>query len=155
MRNLLSNAAASKSSSDDVVRLFIDWIGTYSDFHFEVVGEIYRNPFITRAEIWANLDKPDVREDSAEADLFRLLIRELSMGGIIRQERATDNQGNFLRQSTKGTRKKPSPYIKSTFDNKDRYVLTDLGAQFIHYVMNELVLRVEFTNSENADDQVA
>ena len=30
IRNLLSNAAASTVSSDDVVRMFIDWIGQYS-----------------------------------------------------------------------------------------------------------------------------
>ena len=144
MRNLLSNAAATELTSDDVIRLFIDWIGQYSDFHFEVVGEIYRNPRITRAEIWANLEKPDVREDSAEADLFRLLIRQLSLGGVIRQARQTDSQGRFLKSSTVGTRKSPSPYMKSTFDNKEQYVLTDLGEQFIHYVMNELVLRVDY-----------
>ena len=149
MRNLLSNAAASQSNSDDVVRLFIDWIGQYSDFHFEVAGEIYRNPGITRAGIWENLDRPNVREDSAEADLFRLLIRQLSMGGVIRQARQTDNQGRFLRKRSTSSRKIASPYMKSTFDDKEQYVLTDLGNQFIHYVMNELVLRVEFQKEED------
>lgn len=152
MRNLLSNAAASQATSDDVVRLFIDWIGDYSDFHFEVVGEIFRNPGITRAEIWENLGKPDVREDSAEADLFRLLIGQLSMGRVIRQSRSTDNQGRFLRKSTGGSRKNASPYMKSSFDDKEQYVLTDLGEQFIHYVMNELVLRVEFHQAQNQTD---
>lgn len=153
MRNLLSNAAASNVTSDDVVRLFIDWIGKYSDFHFEVVGEIYRNPGITRAGIWENLGKPDVREDSAEADLFRLLIRELSTGGVIRQSRDTDHQGRFLKKSTAGSRRHAAPYMKSSFDDKEQYVLTDLGDQFIHYVMNELVLRVEF--QQEADKQKA
>lgn len=147
MRNLLSNAAASDLTSDDVVRLFIDWIGDYSDFHFEVVGEIYGNPGITRAGIWENLGKPDVREDSAEADLFRLLIRELSTGGVIRQVRATDGDGRFLRSRTH-SRKAASPYMKSSFDDTDQYVLTSLGEQFIHYVMNELVSRVEFKPEE-------
>jgi hypothetical protein len=153
MRNLLSNSAASQVASDDVVRLFIDWIGEYSDFHFEVVGEIYRNPGITRAGIWENLQKPDVREDSAEADLFRLLIRQLSLGGVIRQARDTDNQGRFLRKQATGSRKSASPYMKSTFDDKEQYVLTDLGDQFIHYVMNELVLRVEFKQKEEQKEQ--
>lgn len=149
IRNLLSNAAASESTSDDVVRLFIDWIGQYSDFHFEVVAEIYNNPGITRAGIWENLEKPDVREDSAEADLFRLLVGELSQGRVIRQARDTDNRGRFLKKSSSsGSRKSASPYMKSSFDDKDQYVLTDLGEQFIHYVMNELVLRVEFNQAK-------
>jgi hypothetical protein len=152
MRNLLSNAAASEATSDDVVRLFIDWIGQYSDFHFEVVGEIYRNPGITRAGIWENLGKPDVREDSAEADLFRLLVGQLSMGRVIRQARETDYTGRFLRKQASGTRKSASPYMKSSFDDKEQYVLTDLGEQFIHYVMNELVLRVEFQDAKSQSE---
>ena len=37
IRNILANAAAAKTTSDDVIRLFIDWINLYSDFHFEVI----------------------------------------------------------------------------------------------------------------------
>ena len=37
-------------ASDDVVKLFLDWIDLYSDFHFEVIGEIYRNRHITRVK---------------------------------------------------------------------------------------------------------
>ena len=36
LRNILANAASAQTASDDVVRLFIDWINLYSDFHFEV-----------------------------------------------------------------------------------------------------------------------
>lgn len=85
MRNILSNAAAAHTTSDDVVRLFIDWVNLYSDFHFEVVGEVYRSPGITRGEIWDNLGRPQVREDSADADLFKMLIRDLSTGSVLRQ----------------------------------------------------------------------
>jgi hypothetical protein len=42
-RNILSNAAASKIVSDDVVRLFLDWLKMYSELHFAVVGKIYNN----------------------------------------------------------------------------------------------------------------
>ncbi|UQY80227.1 hypothetical protein HAV_00417 [Candidatus Hepatincola sp. Av] len=41
--------------------------------------------------IWQNLGKKEVREDSADADLFKLIIRDLSTGGIIRQYRPTDS----------------------------------------------------------------
>src|ERR1700733_1478977 len=95
IRNILCNAAGPSIVSDDVVSLFIEWLQTYSEFHFAVIGEIYRNPGSTRSEIWENLGKGEVREDSAEADLFKLLIRDLSTGGIIRQRRDTDNAGNF------------------------------------------------------------
>src|SRR5579862_9193235 len=78
IRNLLANAAASKLASDDVVKLFLKWIKDYSEFHFEVIGAIYNNSGITRGEVWRKLGRRDVREDSAEADLFRLLFRDLT-----------------------------------------------------------------------------
>jgi hypothetical protein len=146
IRNLLGNAAAARTSSDDVVKLFIDWINAYSDFHFEVIGEIYRNQHVTRAQIWENLGRPDVREDSADADLYKLLIRDLGLGGVIRQERATDGYGNFLRKTP--ARRRPALQndnrMKSAFDDEEQYVLTELGRQFVHYAMNELVPRIEF-----------
>jgi hypothetical protein len=145
IRNLLANAAASKTTSDDVVKLFVDWINLYSDFHFEVIGEVYRNQNISRAEIWKNLGRPQVREDSADADLYKLLIRDLSMGGVVRQERATDGYGNFIKKAP--VRRPATPNdnrAKSAFDDEEQYVLTELGRQFVHYAMNELVPRVEF-----------
>jgi hypothetical protein len=80
VRNLLSNAAAAKFVSDDVVMLFLAWLNQYSESHFAVIAEIYKAPGITRAGIWDALGKDDVREDSAEADLFKLLVRDLSGG---------------------------------------------------------------------------
>lgn len=145
IRNILANAAAARATSDDVVRLFIDWMDIYSDFHFEVIGEIYRNPGVTRGEIWDNLGKPQVREDSAEADLFKLLVRDLSTGGVIRQHRETDYAGNFLRKKPKQTRPgQASRTAKSAFDETEPYELTDLGRQFVHYAMNEITAKIEF-----------
>lgn len=142
VRNLLSNAAAADAATDDVVKLFVDWIGLYSDFHFEVIGEIYRTPGIGRGQIWENLGRPAVREDSAEADLYRMLIRDLSTGAVIRQHRETDYYGNFLpkQRAPKGSGRQ----IKSAFDNAEGYELTGLGEQFVAYAMNELVPRIEF-----------
>jgi hypothetical protein len=101
IRNILSNAAASDLSSDDVVKLFVDWITTYSDFHFEVIGQIYNRSGCTRRSIWDGLGRPPVREDSADADLFKMLIRDLTLGGVIRQHRETDYQGNFVKAPQK------------------------------------------------------
>src|ERR1700722_18053821 len=41
VRNILANAASSRISNDDVVRLYIDWLQRYSELHFEVIGAVY------------------------------------------------------------------------------------------------------------------
>lgn len=33
--------------------------------------------------------------------------------------------------------------MKSAFDDKEGYELTELGTQFVHYTMNELVPKIE------------
>lgn len=40
---------------------------------------------ISRGSKWKKIGKGEAREDSAEADLYKLLFRDLSTGGIIRQ----------------------------------------------------------------------
>ena len=85
IRNILANAAGSNLTDDDVIRLFIDWINQYSELHFQVIGAIYNSGGISRGEIWRKIGKGEVREDSAEADLYKLLFRDLSTGGIVRQ----------------------------------------------------------------------
>lgn len=149
VRNILANAAASEQVSDDVVSLFLDWIETYSDFHFEVIGQIYNRQGITRGGIWRGLGKPTVREDSAEADLYKLLVRDLSTGGVIRQHRQTDAFGNFVKKKSGGARSKgtSSRTMKSAFDDAEQYELTELGSQFVHYAMNELAPRLKYTES--------
>ena len=149
IRNILSNAAASQVSSDDVVRLYIDWINQYSEMHFHVIGAIYNSDGITRGEIWRKIGKGSVREDSADADLYKLLFRDLSTGGIIRQHREVDRFGNFKPKPTqrrpKGSGRKPPV---SAFDESEGYDLTELGQQFVHYAMSELPLKIEFQNEE-------
>ena len=96
--NLVANASGTRLCSDDVVRLFIDWLNTYHEAHFAVIREVYQHPDCTRYDIWEAIHDEFPREDSAEADLFRLLIRDLSTGGVIRQARETTADGQFLRQ---------------------------------------------------------
>lgn len=141
IRNLLSNAAATKICNDQIVRLFIEWIDKYSEPHFAVIKEVYKNPGSTRAEIWDEIHGSEVREDSAEADLFRLLVHDLSVGRVIRQHREKGYQGNFIKpqRKIKTTR---SPYYKSAFDDKEPYELSELGRQFVHYTMNEIVPKI-------------
>ena len=105
-----------------------------------VIKQIYRHPAITRAQIWDSINSQRPRDDSSEADLFRYLIRELSTGGVIRQERETDMDGRFLKRETRGqSHASPSRVMESAFENTKPYVLTELGKQFVHYVMEDVV----------------
>lgn len=147
IRNLLANAASCSLTSDDVIKLFIEWIDKYSDLHFEVIALTYKNQSITRYGMWQILHGGHVREDSADADLFKLVIQDLSMGHVIRQERPVDSQGNYLKTRSKS--RSTSPVMKSAFDNEKDYVLTELGKQFVHYTMNEIVPKIGHSKTEN------
>jgi hypothetical protein len=119
----------------------MDWIDTYHEAHFKVIREIFQNPGIGRGDIWDNIAKERPREDSEEADLYKLLIRDLSTGGIVRQHRPTNSLGQYYKTNTK--KRSGSDLMKSAFDNDDPYELTKLGSQFVHYTMNEVVKRIE------------
>lgn len=150
IRNILTNAASTNIVSDDVVRLFVKWLHDYSELHFAVIGELYKHPGSTRGQVWQSIGKGQVREDSAEADLFRLLVRDLSTGGIIRQHRETDYAGNFVAKRSTG-RKSPMPgdrTMKSAFDDSESYELTALGKQFVHYAMNEVTVKIEYCGGD-------
>ncbi len=155
IRNLLANAGAATIASDDVVKLFLEWIKNYSELHFAVIGAIYNSAGITRGGVWRKLNRPTVREDSSDADLFRLLIRDLSTGGIIRQHRETDYAGNFVAKRSQRTTssKGETKTMKSAFDDEEQYELTALGDQFVHYAMTDLPPKLEFhaTNSAGVD----
>ncbi|WP_444913300.1 hypothetical protein [Microbulbifer sp. PAAF003] len=141
--NLISNAAASHLCPDDQVRLFNDWLDLYHEIHFKVIRAIYQSPGITRFGIWQTVSHDMPREDSAEADLFKLLIRDLSTGGVIRQSRQTTHDGQFQKQSTKGKKRTAgSGTMESAFENTKPYELTQLGEQFVHYTMNQAVKRI-------------
>ncbi len=80
------------------------------------------------------------RDDSAEADLFRLLIRDLSTGGVVRQEREVDAHGRFrCKRRIPQSRAAASGVMESAFEETKPYVLTGLGAQFVHYVMEDVI----------------
>jgi hypothetical protein len=158
IRNILTNAAATQIVSDDVVSLFIDWLHDYSEFHFAVIGELYRNPGATRREIWENLGRGQVREDSADADLFKLLVRDLSTGGIVRQHRETDYAGNFLAKRQSKSRPRTAAEtrtVKSAFDDAEQYELTALGRQFVHYAMTEQTLKIAYHGGTDDQGQAA
>ena len=143
IQNLLTNAGGTPLTADDVVRLFIQWIDFYHEAHFAVIRAVHRLPQCTRADMWDHIHGSPVREDSAEADLFKLLVRDLSTGGVIRQHRATTSDGDFVKKApVRQPKGLGSRVMKSAFDDKDEYELTELGRQFVHYTMNELVPRM-------------
>lgn len=144
IRNLLSNAAATRICSDDVVKMFITWIDMYSEAHFAVIREIFRySDGITRQEIWHSIHGQAVREDSADADLFKLIIHDLSTGHVIRQHRRVDYHGNFIKiQPNKRPSGPASQIMASAFDDNKHYVLTELGKQFVSYTMNDIVPKI-------------
>lgn len=146
VRNILINAADTTITSDDVVRIFLQWISIYSEMHFTVIKAIYNDKGVTRGRIWEKIGKEEVREDSAEADLFKLLIRDLSTGSIIRQHREKDYAGNFLRVPAQRLRKRASATstLESAFEDTKGYELTELGQQFVHYAMTDLPPRIGF-----------
>ncbi len=156
IRNILSNAASTTIVSDDVVRLFVKWLHDYSELHFLVIGALYNHAGSTRGDIWRRLGKDRVREDSADADLFKLLVRDLSTGGIIRQHREVDYHGNFVPKKS-GTRAPAGSggAMKSAFDDTERYELTALGAQFVHYAMTELTVKIAYQPESDTESERA
>jgi hypothetical protein len=143
IQHLLSNAGGTPLSEDDVVRLFIQWIDYYHEAHFAVMRTIFKRPRCTRADMWQDVHGREVAENSAEADLFKLLVRDLSTGGVIRQHRETTADGQFVRKTPTRTPKGyGSRVMKSAFDDTEEYELTELGRQFVHYTMNEVVPRI-------------
>jgi len=72
-----------------------------------------------------------------------LLIHDLSTGHVIRQHREVDYYGNFVKSQPK--KRQPgtaSRIMASAFDDDKEYELTELGKQFVHYTMNEIVPRI-------------
>jgi hypothetical protein len=141
---LVTNAAGVRICSDDILRLFLDWIEVYHEAHFAVIREVHKNEGPTRYDIWTAVYGKDIpRDDSAEADLYKMLIRDLSTGGVIRQARETDSSGRFRKKTSPPRRLTSTGVMESAFEDTKQYVLTELGKQFVHYTMNELVTRLE------------
>jgi hypothetical protein len=141
IRNLLTTAAVHRICSDDVVRLFIQWIDMYSEAHFAVIKFIYKNRGCTRLEMWQGIYGNRVRDNSAEADLFKLIIHDLSTGHVVRQHRETNYAGQFIKTQQK---KRPvsSGTLTSAFDDDKPYELTELGTQFVRYTVEGVMPRI-------------
>ncbi len=143
IRNLLCNAAGGdKICGDNVIRMFVDWVDKYSEGHFRIIRHVYKNPGSTRYNMWQAIHGAEVREDSAEADLFKLMIHELSVGHVIRQHREKDYYGNYLKATPNRRDRNSARTLTSAFDDDKEYEITELGRWFVHYTMNEMVPRI-------------
>lgn len=148
LKTLITNAGATKLSEDGLVQLFINWINSYHEFHFMVIKEIYKTPNITRAQIWDKIKGTRPRDDSDEADLFKLLIRDLSTGGVIRIRKETNAYGQYLRADrTTKAKTYGDQTMETPFENTKPYVLTRLGQNFVHYVMVDVVPQIKADSS--------
>lgn len=142
LRRLLTNAGGLNMAQDDLIRMFLDWIDMYHEFHFAVIGEVYRHQGITRRGIWENLRGSVPRDDSEDADLFRLLMHDLSTGRVVRQDRQTDYYGRFVKSQPQRRGSQSNNTYESAFEDTKPYVLTALGKQFVHYVMTDLATAI-------------
>lgn len=140
---LLTNAAGTRLCHDDVVRLFLDWIDRYHDVHFGVIRAIFQQSGLTRLGIWRAMgnEGPLPAENSSEADLYRMLIHDLSTGRLIRQHRDFDKVG-FRRKEPARTKGAASRYMKSSWDDEEVYELSVLGQDFVRYVLQDAVTRL-------------
>lgn len=144
LKKLITNAGAITLCPDDLVRLFISWIERYHESHFKVIKEVYQNAPITKGNIWDRIHPEGrPRDDSPEAGLFGYLMRELNMGGIIHLNRQTNAYGQTLRSQRTPSRSSSSDVMESPFEDSKEWVLTPLGKEFVHYVMEDVVPQIE------------
>ena len=143
LRKVIANAGGLTIAQDDLIRMFLEWINKYHEFHFAVIREVQKAGAdgITRAEIWSRIRGERPQDNSSEANLFTLLISDLSLGEVITQFREVNSEGQRMRQ--KGQKRSSSSTMQSPFEDTKPYVLTGLGTEFVHYVMEELVPQIE------------
>lgn len=150
-KKLLINAGAITLCPDDLIRLFINWIDTYHEAHFAVIKEVYQNPNSTRGQIWDQIHSEPVREDSAEADLFKLLMSDLSQGHVICQIKERDQYTGrtIVNSKVRSTPQRGARYGTSAFDDTKQYEMTALGKQFVHYVFEDVVSQIGGEDESN------
>jgi len=155
IRNLLANAAGANVTTDDVISMFLSWIDRYTETHFKVIAAIYNHEGISRFGVWQEIDGREVADNSAEADLFKFIFHELTTGYVIRQHREVNYAGQYVKQTpVKRPKGMSSGVYVSPFEDGKQYELTELGQQFVHYTMNEIVPRLEAnTETKKPDDE--
>jgi len=145
IKKLLIAAGAITLCPDDQIRLFIDWIEGYHESHFAIMKEIYVNGPISNGEIWDNINPGQNRpkDNSADAKLFSYFIRELNLGGIIERPRDVNDLGQRIRSPKQKTiSSSAGDALPSIFDESKDWILSELGKEFIQYVMQDVDLQL-------------
>ena len=139
IKQLLINAGAITLCPDDQVRLFIDWIERYHEAHFAIIREVYLHQPISKGRIWDNMHPQGrPRENSSQAGLFGYLTRELNTGGIIHLNRKTNSIGQTMRAKPSTSTANKSDTLESHFEDTKQWVLSELGKEFVRYVMEDV-----------------
>lgn len=132
--NLLYNAAVLDLTPDNILKIFISWIENYTDEHFAVLKEIADRGPLTRRDIWLYIHDKIPSEDSAAAEFYRLVIFDLSVGHLIRQQREKDYYGKVVKKRNPAEMSQDQPTeFTTTFGDEKLYELTELGKQFVRY----------------------
>ena len=80
--------------------------------------------------------------------MFKLLISDLSIGEVITQHKNINFDGSYLKN--KPSKRSSTNTLQSPFEDTKPYVLTELGEQFVHYVMNDVVEQLKSGESDRA-----
>lgn len=145
LRKVITNAGGVSIVQDDIVRLFVELIDRLNELHFRIIRDIFFNPGISSYELALNLFGGIPQDNSAKADLFKALMHDLNMADLVRQPREADHTGQFVRKTPEKRPKdyEASRYLKTPFDPDKKQILTALGTEFVHYVMEELAPQLE------------
>ena len=118
-----------------------------------MIREIQKNEGPTRYDIWvAVYGELLPRDDSPEADLYKMLIRDLSTGGVIRQQRESDYNGRFVKRARAPRGGATSNTLGSAFEDTKQYVLTGLGSQFVTLHNDRACETTGFRNDRGEDN---
>jgi hypothetical protein len=139
----LTNAGAITICPDDLIRLFVSWIERYHEAHFAVIKEIYQKQSVTKGEIWDNIHPAGRPADnSSEGGLFSYLMRELNLGGVIEIEKEVNYLGQKMRATQRSRRTSGSSTMESPFEDSKSWVLTELGKEFVRYVLEGAITQI-------------
>jgi hypothetical protein len=106
----------------DASLTFMRWIMSLAGiagFHIGIgVGENVSESLLMVATAAVAIHGSQPRENIAEADLFKLLVFDLSTGHVIRQHRERNVHGQFPRKSRQSHLVSGSSVTKSAFDDR-------------------------------------
>lgn len=143
LQRLITNAGVIELCPDDQIRLFANWIDRYHEAHFAIIKEVYEDPGISKAEIWDAIHPSGrPRDNSADADLYKYLFHELNLGKVVQIQKETNAAGQVFRRPRAPSRPR-SPVLDSVFEDAKPQELTELGKQFVHYVMDDVAPQID------------